>query len=201
MVVQDVADALFRPQRRLPLIVAERGPIGTGVVVLVAGLLCGAIGVAATLIEPVSSIAGGADGRRAGIVLSALLPVVLLVTWVVDAYIVDAGARMMGAPSRRREYLVASGFAVPVLVGFEVVSLLASVLDSRGAADVAVAVGFLRYAVLAWYVVLLTLAARSIYELPTIGALSAALLPYALMTTLLIVAVMVMSVLYSAHLR
>jgi hypothetical protein len=201
MVVQDLAGALFRPQRRLPLLVAERGPIGTGLVVLVAGVVCGAIGLAATLLEPVGSIAGGENGRRAGVVLSALLPLVLLVTWVIDAYVVDAGARVMGAPSRRREYLVASGFAVPVLVGFEVVSLVAAVLDSSGAADVAVAVGFLRYAVLAWYVVLLTLAARAIYDLPTIGALTAALLPYALMTTLLFLAVVVMSVLYSAHVR
>jgi len=201
MVVQDVADALFRPRRRMPLLVAERGPIGTGFVVLVAGALCGGIGLAATLIEPVGSIAGGETGRRAGIVLSALLPVVLLAMWVIDAYVVDAGARMMGAPSRRREYLVASGFAVPALVGFEVVSLLAAVLDSSGAADVAVAVGFLRYAVLAWYVALLTLAARGIYDLPTVGALTAALLPYALMTTLLLVAVVVMSILYSAHVR
>jgi len=201
MVVQDLADALFRPRRRLPLIVAERGPVGTGFVVLIAGVLCGGVGLAATLIEPVGSIAGGETGRRAGIVLSALLPVVLLVMWVIDAYIVDAGARMMGAPSRRREYLVASGFAVPVLVGFEVVSLVSAVLDSSGAADVAVAVGFLRYAVLAWYVTLLTLAARGIYDLPTIGAMTAALLPYALMTTVLLVAVVVMSILYSAHVR
>jgi hypothetical protein len=185
----------------LPLLVAERGPIGTGFVVLVAGAVCGGIGLAATLVEPVGSIAGGETGRRAGVVLSALLPLVLLVTWVVDAYVVDAGARAMGAPSRRREYLVASGFAVPVLVGFEVVSLVAAVLDSSGAADVAVAVGFLRYAVLAWYVTLLTLAARGIYDLPAIGALTAALLPYALMTMLLFIAVAVMSVLYSAHVR
>lgn len=201
MVVQDVADAMFRPRRRLALIVAERGPVGTGFVVLVAGALCGAVGLAATLIEPVGSIAGGENGRRAGVILSALLPVVLLVVWIVDAYVVDAGARVMGAPSRRREYLVASGFAVPVLVAFEVVSLVSAVLDNSGAADVAVAVGFLRYAVLAWYVTLLTLAARAIYELPTIGALTAALLPYALMTTLLFVAVAVMSVLYSTHVR
>jgi hypothetical protein len=201
MVVQDLADAMFRPRRRLALIVAERGPVGTGFVVLAAGVVCGGIGLAATLIEPVGSIAGGETGRRAGVVLSALLPVVLLVTWLIDAYVVDAGARLMGAPSRRREYLVASGLAVPVLIGFEVVSLLSAVLDSQGMGDVAVAIGFLRYAVLAWYVVLLTLAARGIYDLPTIGALSAALLPYALMTTLLIVVVMVMSVLYGAHVR
>jgi hypothetical protein len=201
MVVHDVASALLRPQRRLPLIVAERGPVSTGMVVLVAGVLCAGIGVAATLIEPVASIAGGETGRRAGVVLSALLPVVLLVMWVVDAYIVDGGARLMGAPSRRREYLIASGFAVPVLVGFELVSLAASVLDAHGATDVAVAVGFLRYAVLAWYVLLLTLAARAIYELPTLGALTAALLPYALMTMLLFVVVAIFSVLYSARVR
>jgi hypothetical protein len=201
MVVHDVASALLRPQRRLPLIVAERGPVSTGMVVLVAGMLCAGIGVAATVIEPVASIAGGETGRRAGVVLSALLPVVLLVMWVVDAYIVDGGARLMGAPSRRREYLIASGFAVPVLVGFELVSLAASVLDAHGATDVAVAVGFLRYAVLAWYVLLLTLAARAIYELPTLGALTAALLPYALMTMLLFVVVAIFSVLYSARVR
>src|SRR5258708_15986265 len=132
MVMQDVADALFRPQRRLPLIVAERGPIGTGFLVLVAGVVCGGVGLAATLVEPVGSIAGGETGRRAGGVLSALLPGGLLMTWVIDAYVVDAGPRVMGAPSRRREYLVASGFAVPVLVGFEGVSLVAAVLDSSG---------------------------------------------------------------------
>jgi hypothetical protein len=201
MVVQDVTDALLRPRRRLPLIVAERGPIGTSVVVLVAGLVCAGVGVAATLLEPVSSIAGGEAGRRAGVILSALLPVVLLGTWIADAFIVDAGARMMGAPSRRREYLVASGFAVPVLVAFELVSLAAAVLDAHGASDVAVAVGFLKWAVLAWYVVLLTLAARAIYELPTIGALTVALMPYALMTTLLLVVLAALSVIYSAGVR
>jgi hypothetical protein len=201
MVVEDVAAALLKPRRRLPLIVAERGPVSTGAVVLVAGMLCGAIGLAATLVEPVGSIAGGENGRRAGVILSLLLPLVLLGTWVIDAYIVDAGARVMGAPSRRREYLVASGFAVPVLVAFEVVSLLASVLDAHGAAEAAVAIGFLKWAVLAWYVLLLTLAARAIYELPVIGALTAALLPYALMTTVLLVVVAVLSILYSANVR
>jgi len=201
MVVDDVTAALLHPGRRLPLIVAERGPVTAAMVVLVAGVMCAGIGVAATLVEPVATIAGGEPGRRAGVVISALLPVVLLVTWYVDAVIVDAGARAMGAPSQRREYLVASGFAVPVLVAFEVVSLVASVLDAGGAADVATAVGFLKWAVLGWYVVLLTVAAREIYDLPVIGALTAALLPYAAMTMVLLVVVAVLSVLYSAHVR
>jgi hypothetical protein len=196
MVVNDVADALLRP-RRLPLIVAERSPIAAGGVVLVAGIVCGGIGLAATLVEPVSRIAGGENGRRAGVVLSIVLPVMLLAIWLVDAWIVDAGARAMGAPSRRRDYLVASGFAVPVLVLFELASLFASVLDSSGAYDAAVAVGYLRYAALAWYIMLLTLAARGIYELPTIGALSAALLPYAAMTLALFVVLAALSVAYT----
>jgi hypothetical protein len=196
MVVHDVANAMLRPQRRLPLIVAERGPVSAGMVVLVAGIVCGGIGLAATLVEPVSRIAGGADGRSAGVILSLLLPVVLLVTWLVDAWIVNAGARVMGAPSRRREYLVASGFAVPVLIAFELASLIAAVLDNSGAYDAAVAVGWLRYAALAWYVVLLTLAARGIYELPTIGALTAALLPYAAMTTVLLFVLVLLSAVY-----
>jgi hypothetical protein len=197
MVVNDVADALLRPRRRLPLIVAERSPIAAGGVVLVAGIVCGGIGLAATLVEPVSRTAGGETGRRAGVVLSIVLPVMLLAVWLVDAWIVDAGARALGAPSRRRDYLVASGFAVPVLVLFELASLFASVLDSGGAYDAAVAVGFLRYAALAWYIVLLTLAARGIYELPTIGALSAALLPYAAMTLVLFVVLAALSVAYT----
>ena len=197
MVVHDVANTLLRPQRRLPLIVAEHGPLAAGGVVLVAGIACGGVGLAATLVEPVSRIAGGADGRHAGVILSLLLPLVLLGTWLVDAWVVDAGARVMGAPSRRREYLVASGFAVPVLVLFEVVSLVSAVLDSSGAYDVASAVGYLRYAALAWYIVLLTLAARGIYELPTIGALTAALLPYAAMTTVLLFVLVVLSAVYS----
>jgi hypothetical protein len=198
MVVHDVASTLLRPQRRLPLIVAERGPVAAGGVVLVSGILCGGIGLAATLIEPVSRIAGGADGRRAGVILSLLLPVVLLGMWLVDAWIVDIGARAMGAPSQRREYLVASGFAVPVLIAFEVASLIAAVLDSSGAYDAAAAVGFLRYVALAWYIVLLTLAARGIYELPMVGALTAALLPYAAMTMVLLVVFVVLSVVYKA---
>ncbi len=198
MVVHDIANALLRPQRRLPLIVAERGPVAAGAVVLVAGLLCGGIGLAATLVEPVSRIAGGDDGRHAGVILSLVLPAVLLVTWLVDAWIVDAGARAMGAPSRRREYLVASGFAVPALIAFELASLVAAVLDNSGAYDVATAVGYLRYVALAWYVLLLTLAARGIYELPTIGALTAALLPYAAMTSVLLVVLVILSAVYSA---
>jgi hypothetical protein len=197
MVVHDVANAMLRPQRRLPLIVAERGPVSAGFVVLVAGIVCGGVGLAATLVEPVSRIAGGADGRNAGVILSLLLPVVLLLTWLLDAWIVDAGARVMGAPSRRREYLVASGFAVPVLIAFELASLIAAVLDNSGAYDAAVAVGWLRYAALAWYVVLLTLSARGIYELPTIGALTAALLPYAAMTLVLLFVLVVLSAVYS----
>jgi hypothetical protein len=201
MVVRDLADALLRPQRRLPLIVAERGPVTAGAVVLVAGVVCGGIGLAATLVEPVSRIAGGVDGRHAGVILSLLLPLVLLITWIADAWIVNAGARVMGAPSRRREYLVASGFAVPVLVAFELASLVAALLDNSGAYDAATAVGYLRYAALAWYVVLLTLAARGIYELPMVGALTAALLPYAAMTTVLLFVLVVLSAVYSAGAR
>jgi hypothetical protein len=201
MVVHDVANTLLRPQRRLPLIVAERGPVSGAMVVVVAGVVCGGVGLAATVVEPVGRIAGGADGRHAGIILSLLLPVVLLATWLVDAWIVDAGARVMGAPSRRREWLVASGFAVPTLIAFELASLIAAVLDSSGAYDAAVAVGYLRYAALAWYVVLLTLAAREIYELPTVGAMTVALLPYAAMTTVLLFLLVVLSAVYSVGTR
>lgn len=192
--LRDLVGVVLHPMRRLPLV--------TGRSLLAAGLAVGATGVAAAglsilaaLVEPASAVP-----RGAALAVSLALPVLFLAVWVVDAAIVDAVARTMGCPSRRRVYLTTSGFCLPPLATFEAVRVLQAAIDRAGpaAGSAATAIGYLDFAVLAWFTALVTLAIRVVYGLPTLSALAAAFAPPAAMATVLVGLLVVASLLHAA---
>lgn len=197
MVLRDVAGVAARPGRVLPEIAEGRPlPVATAVVVG-AGLVAAALSALSVAVEPSSEQAGGI---AAGIAVSAALPVLFAGIWLADALIIDAVGQAMGCPQQRRAYLATSAYAVPLLALFEVVRLLQAVIDRAGgsAADAATALGFVEFAVLAWFLVVLVTAIRAVYGLAPLNALAAALAPYALVAALLVVVLVVASFLHAA---
>jgi hypothetical protein len=157
--------------------------------VLITGLISAAIDVAATLV-------GG--GGAAGLIVSGLLPALFAGYWLLDAYLVDAGARVLGRGGRRRAYLAVSGLAFPPLISYALL-VLAEALASRWAgAGAGSALGWLTLPVLGWFLVLVILAIRAVYDLPPLNAFALALLPYAAIAGALILTSIVLSVLHTA---
>lgn len=194
MMLEDVAEMAVRPWRRLPSLVEGRPLwLATGLVLGV-GIACLGISLAAVATEP----AGGQE-RAADIGFSVVLPLLFLGVWLLDALVIDAVAQMMGRPSRRRRYLEVSAYTLPVLAACEVVRVVQAAIDrAAGAAgeDAATAVGFLCFAILAWFVVVVTATVRAVYDLPAASALAAALSPPAAAATLLMALLVVATALH-----
>jgi Yip1 domain len=194
MVVGDVAEMAVRPWRRLPRLVEGRPLWLATAVVLGVGAACLGISLAAVAAEPTAG-----QQRAADVGFSVILPVLFLGVWVLDALIVDAVAQLMGRPSRRRRYLEVSAYTLPVLAACELVRLVQAAVDraAGGAGDAAaVAIGFLCFAVLAWFLVVVTATIRAVYDLPAASALAAALSPPAAAATLLVVLLLVATALH-----
>jgi hypothetical protein len=196
MLIGDVAEMAVRPWRRAPRLAAGRPlPLAAGVV-LATGVASLALSLAAVSVEPQNS-----GQRAADIGASLILPLLFAGFWLVDALVVDAVAQLMGRPSRRRRYLEVSAYTWPVLTVFGVVRLLQAYVDRAAgmpASAAGNAIGFLDFALLAWFLVAATTAAQAVYDLPAASALAAALAPLAVVATLLMVLLIAGSVLHGA---
>lgn len=194
MLLGDVAGMALRPRRRAPLLAAGRPIALAAAVVIGTGLVSLALSLAAVAVEPGNAAQQGAD-----VGASVTLPLLFAGFWLIDALVVDAVAQVMGRPSRRRRYLEVSGYAWPVLAVFGVVRLLQASLDRAAAtpgSTAGIALGLLTYALLAWFLVLVTTAVQAVYELPALSALAAALSPLAVVAALIMALVVVGTVLH-----
>ncbi|HEY6378373.1 MAG TPA: YIP1 family protein [Candidatus Dormibacteraeota bacterium] len=177
MVASDIAGVLRRPARTFAAMRDGR-PLGAAV-----GVVAGS-GIAAALLSVVAALL---EQDPAGLGISAFLPLLFASVWLIDAYIVDAVAQLMGVASRLRVWMSVSAFAIPALVAFDAIRVVQAILDRNGAFDVSTGVGFAGFLVLAWFLALIAVAAAAVYGLPALSALAAALAPPAAMATLLVV--------------
>jgi len=138
------------------------------------------------------------SGTRAGYVLSALLPVFFPLYWLLNAWLIDAGASLVGRSGRTRAYLASSAFAFPALISFALLSLLEAVAQRFAGSGLASALGWLTLPTLAWFLALVVLITRAVYDIPTLNAFALALLPYAAMTGALLLLLIVLSALHAA---
>ena len=194
MLAGDIVEMAVRPWRRLPRLVDGRPLWLAAAIVLGVGVACTGVSLAAVATEPQAG-----EQRAADVGFSLVLPALFLGVWLLDALIVDAVAQLMGRPSRHRRYLEVSAYTLPVLAVCELVRLLQAAMDraaGRAGDDAAVAVGFLDFVVLAWFVVVVTATIRAVYDLPPPSALAAALSPPAAAATLLLVLLVVATVLH-----
>jgi Yip1 domain len=185
-----VAITVLRRPRQV-LATAAAGPsVVQGLrAVTLTGAVSAGIDVAATLI-------GG--GGAAGLIISALLPALFVGYWLLDAWLVDAGAGMLGRSGRRRAYLAVSGLAFPPLVAYSLLALLAAAVTRWAGEGPGSALGWLTLAVLAWFLALIILAIRAVYDVPPLNAFALALLPYAAVTAALLVTLVALSLLHAA---
>lgn len=179
----------LHPRRTLDA-AAARPQLRSGVLwVAVTGLVSLGLGLLAVAV-------GG--GGRAAVVLSLALPVMLVMFWLASAVIVGAGARLFGISSRRRALLAVSGFTFPPLILYAAIGVVQAASLHWGGDVLSIAVGLAALPVVGWFVVLNALAVRAVYNLPALSATAIALLPYAALSAVLLLLVVVVSVLHSA---
>jgi hypothetical protein len=130
-----------------------------------------------------------------------LIPALLVGFWLMSAWLVDTGARLMGTGSRRRRLLAASGSCFPVLGGYGLVGLLQALASRAGAGDAALAaLGLLGWVVLGAFLALQTVAIGVAEDLEAANALALALLPFAALSAAVLLYVVVISALHAAGL-
>jgi hypothetical protein len=132
--------------------------------------------------------------------LFPVIPALLLGFWAVSGWLIDAGARLMAAPSRPREILAAAGHCFIVFAAFGVVTVLQALALRLGAGSGGSwAIGWLDAPLLIWFVVLLGVAVVSVYRGEAPSALALALLPFAALVAALLLSGVAAAVLSGAH--
>jgi hypothetical protein len=195
VLIGDVAGMALRPWRQAPLLAAGRPLAPAAAVVIATGVVSLGLSLATVAVEP-----GNAGQRAADIGASVTLPLLFAGFWLIDALVVDAVAQLMGRPSQRRRYLEVSAYAWPVLALFGVVRLLQASLDratGMPGSTAGIALGILNYALLAWFLVLITTAVQAVYQLPAASALVAALSPLAMVAVAIIALLVVGTLLHT----
>jgi hypothetical protein len=121
----------------------------------------------------------------------------LAVFWLASALLVGVGARLMGHPPRHRELLAVSGLTFPVLALYSVIALVQAASTRWGGDALSTAAGLLALPVVCWFVALNAVAVRAVYDLPAMSAVAVALLPYAALSAVLLLLVIVLSALHA----
>lgn len=182
--------AVIRPREAFPALAAKsRLAVGLAEVLLT--------GIASLGIEVAATALGG--GSASGFLVSVALPALFLAYWALSAWLIDAGAGMIGRHGRRRDFLAVSGAAYPPLTAYALLSLLeAAATRWTGSVTLASAVAWVTLPILAWFLTLSVFAIRAVYGVNPLNALALALLPYAALTTALIIVFLALSALHAA---
>jgi hypothetical protein len=158
-------------------------------------LAVGLTGVASLALDIAATIVGAAGS--AAVILSVALPLMLVAFWLVSGLLVGAGARMMGHEPRRRDLLSVTGLTFPVLVLYAVIALVQATSLHWGGDVLAAGTGLLALPLVGWFVVLNAIAVRAVYDTPALSAVALTLIPYAALSAVLMVLVVVVSLLHS----
>ena len=149
-----------------------RGLAGAGAIVLLSGCASAVIGIGTSFL----------DGSGAsGLVSSVLVPLLVLAYWGLQAWLIDAGAGMLGRAGNRRAMLVASAPAFPTWIVYSLLTLgeAAAARTGGSGSPLAITLTVLTLPVLGWFLALTVRAVRAVYDIPTTNAFALALLPYA----------------------
>ena len=149
-----------------------RGLVSAGAIVPLSGLAAAVIGIGTSIL----------DGSGAsGVVTSVLVPLLVLAYWGLQAWLIDAGAGMLGRAGHRRAMLAASAPAFPTWIVYSLLTLgeAAAARSGGTGSALAIALTVLTLPVLGWFLALTVRAVRAVYDVPTINAVALALLPYA----------------------
>jgi hypothetical protein len=183
-----VGELVTHPRRRLGR-AASSDNLAAG---LVAVCLTGLVSLGLDL---VAVAIGG--GTAATVGLSIALPVMLVAFWLVSALLVGAGARLMGHDPGRRQLLAVTGLTFPVLVLYAVIALVQAASAHWGGDVLATAVGLLALPLVCWFVALNAIAVWAVYDTPALSAVAIALIPYAALSAVLLLLVVILSVLHT----
>lgn len=192
-----IPTALVRPRIELERRAREgvTTPVAASIVVG-SGVVTAAVQLAAGAVEP----SGQAAAPSAAVTISLLLPVLLLGFWIAASALVDVAARLMGRDIPAARYRRLSAFAFPALVGNGLVTLAQASVDraSRGSGGMlSQLLGILGLVILLWFIALQAVAASVVYDLSALNAAVAAVFPYAALSGIILLLVVVLSILHA----
>jgi hypothetical protein len=142
---------------------------------------------------------GPASGRGVEISVSAVATLLIPIFWVVSAFLIDRLARPMGGNAAMHTFLDGSGPIYVVLIAYPVLGALDAVVQRwlPGASPVAdPLVTLIAFAAIGVFVVLTARVVHRVYQVPALNAVALTFAPYALLTALLITAILVISIIH-----
>ncbi len=151
----------------------------------------------ALLLNLAGAVAGPADLRSGALATGVVAAVLLGCFWAMSAVLIGAGVKGMGIEPRREALLAVTGLTWPVLLTYPLLTFIQTVLATGGHGDASGLIGWLALPALIWFVALTVVAITSVYEMSAASAMALAFLPYAAMTAVLLILVLVVSGLHA----
>jgi hypothetical protein len=121
------------------------------------------------------------------------------VFWLLQAALVDAVASTLGRSGRRTLMLAVSAYTFPAWIAYALLGLAQAAALRWSGSDSALlgTLQWLTLPVLAWFVALSVLAIRAVYDIAALNAFAFALLPYAVVSTLIVVLTLLVTALHA----
>lgn len=182
---------VVRPRMTLAAIAGDPRLGRSFLVVLLSGIVSAAIGVAAGVL---------ASSGGSAVVASLVVPGLFVAYWLLEAWLVDAGAAMLGRSGHRRAFLGVTGYVFVPWIAYALLTLIEAAAQHAGGSSsaLAAALAWLTLPVLCWFLALTVLAIRAVYELPALNALALALLPYATIAAAVLLVTVGLSIAHGA---
>ena len=165
---------IVRPRRTLEHQAAAPSLVLSTATVVASGVVAGGIGVATAALD---------RSGASGVVASVLSPAFFVGYWLLQGWLIDAAAGMVGRNGRLGRFLAASGCVFIVWIAYALLALA----EAASGGGLASALTWLTVPVLLWILLLTTLAIRAVYRVASMNAVAFALLPYAAVTAALLV--------------
>jgi hypothetical protein len=146
------------------------------------------------------SVAAGPDtGRPLAIAVSALATALIPVFWLLSAFLIDRFARSMGGADAFDTFKDRSGTVYLILIIYSALGALATAgnrwLQSASGVTGAV-ITALAFAAIGAFIVLTARVVHTVYRVPGLNAVALTFFPYAVLSAVLMAAVLLISILH-----
>lgn len=164
------------------------------VVVLLTACCVSAVGVIDGSTFQPAPAARGIGALFSVLVVPLLLVGLFIGYWIANAWCIDVGARLQGAQSNVRSCLITTAYVFPIFIVSRIATLSQYIVEQNHTSTATVVgtfIGIVNIGIVMWFVALLAVIIRVVYNLRPLQAFGAALLPQAALAALLLTLVVI----------
>ena len=155
--------------------------------------------IACFTFDLVSVVVAPDSGRALAVGVSAVATILIPLFWLMSAFVIDRLARPMGGRDAAGEFRDGSAAIYLVLIAYSALGALETVVNrwlpsSSSVLDVVITT--LAFAVIGLFIVLTARVVQRVYQVPALNAVALTFFPFAVLSAVLMAAILMISILH-----